>query len=382
MIFRKKILSPLIVLAENGKLTGLLLIIATVFSLAVSNSAWGSQYLAIWKITLGPSFFRESLLYWINDGLMAIFFFLVGLEIKRELLVGELSTRKQALLPVMAALGGMLFPALIFVGLNFGKETISGWAIPTATDIAFSLGVLSLLGSRVPFRLKIFLTALAIIDDLGAVLVIAFFYTEELHFNFLLLSAACLVLLLGLARMKLRWFIFYLPLGLLLWFFVFESGVHATIAGVVFAFTIPLQLIERLEHGLHRPVNFFIMPVFALANTAIALPAFSLSGFFTPLSLGIILGLVAGKSAGITAACRLAEKLKWAQLPPGVTWKQILGVAFTAGIGFTMSIFIASLSFSTVTELNWAKLSVLAGSTISALCGLMILSAKQSGRIQ
>ncbi|MBS1656832.1 MAG: Na+/H+ antiporter NhaA [Bacteroidetes bacterium] len=374
MLLRKTILNPIQELARDGRLTGILLLLMTALSLTLSNSPLGHQYLEFWHIEFGPHFFHESIVHWINDGLMAIFFFLVGMEIKRELLIGQLSDRKKALLPALAAAGGMLMPALIYVMFNINSSYLEGWAIPTATDIAFSLGVLSLVGKKVPMPLKVFLTALAIIDDLGAVLIIAIFYTSELHFTYLFLAALCFGILLLMNRMKVNHFIFYLPLGLLLWFFVFESGVHATVAGVLFAMSMPITLIEKLEHALHRPVNFGIMPVFALANTAIMLPTENLAALISPLSGGILFGLLFGKPIGIFIASFLAVKYNLAKRPSMVSWTQVFGVACTAGIGFTMSIFIAGLSFNDVFLLDEAKLSVLSGSILAALAGLLILT--------
>jgi NhaA family Na+:H+ antiporter len=377
MILRRTVFNPIQALANDGRLTGVLLIMMTAISLMLSNSPAGSRYLEFWHIEFGPAFFHESLLYWINDGLMAVFFFLVGLEIKRELLIGQLSDRRRALLPAVAAAGGMLFPALIYLSLNLHTAYHHGWAIPTATDIAFSLGVISLVGKKAPMPLKVFLTALAIIDDLGAVIIIATFYTSGLHLSYLLLSIGILVVLLLMNRYGVQRFIWYLPAGLLLWFCVFESGIHATVAGVLFALTIPLPMIERLEHLLHRPVNFGIMPIFALANTAIVLPLDNLSALISPLSGGIVLGLVVGKPAGIFLASYFSVKYHLARRPAEVNWVQVLGAACAAGIGFTMSIFIASLSFTDPVLLDAAKISVLAGSLVSAVTGLLILVFKK-----
>jgi len=376
MKITKTLLDPFTELANTGKLTGVLLILATTASLIITNTQAGYQYLDIWHFSFGPKFFFEPLELWINDGLMAVFFFLVGLEIKRELLKGQLSDRKRALLPAVAAAGGMLMPALIFASMNFQSSFMRGWAIPTATDIAFSLGILSLFGNRVPLSLKVFLTALAIIDDLGAVVIIAFFYSSEINFMCLLLGAACLAAIYVLNRFKFHRFIFYLPLGMLLWFFIFESGVHATIAGVLFAFMIPLPMIERLEHNLHKPVNYFIMPLFALANTAIVLHTDNLAQLFSTLSFGIVAGLLIGKPLGIYFFSWLAVKMKWGSLPDHIGHKHLLGIGCAAGIGFTMSIFIAGLSFADAIELDDAKLSVLAGSLLSAIAAWIILAGR------
>jgi Na+:H+ antiporter, NhaA family len=373
MVVRKHIIHPIRELAENGKLTGIMLITATFISLLLSNSDYGISYLKIWSTEAGPSFMHKSLLHWINDGFMAIFFLLAGLEIRRELLKGELSTRQTAILPVIAACGGILFPAMIFFLLNSNTENIRGWAIPTATDIAFSLGILSLLGNRVPFALKIFLTALAIIDDLAAILIIAIFYTHELHLYMLLFAALVFILVLIMNKMKVKQLRFYLLPGIFLWYFILESGIHPTVAGVLIAFTIPVNLIEGLEHLLNKPVNYLILPLFALANTAMPVSFGQAGDMISPLSLGIIAGLVIGKPAGIALASFLAVRLKFASLPAGVSWKQVIGLGLTAGIGFTMSIFIASLSFESGSTLTLAKLSILTGSFVSAIAGIVIL---------
>jgi len=301
MVVRKHFIHPIKELAENGKLTGLILIFATFFSLLLSNSDHGDSYLKFWSTEIGFHFMHKSILHWINDGLMAIFFLMVGLEIKRELLEGELSTMKQAILPVVAAFGGILFPALIFFLFNSrDPENLHGWAIPTATDIAFSLGVLSLLGKRVPFTLKIFLTALAIIDDLGAILIIAVFYSHELHIMMIMSAAAVFIILMIMNRMKIKNLYLYLLPGLVLWYCILKSGIHPTVAGVLLALTIPLNKVEEFEHFLHKPVNYIILPVFALANTAISVSIEQAGNLIAPLSLGIIVGLFIGKPAGIT----------------------------------------------------------------------------------
>ena len=374
MVFRKHFIHPIKELAENGKLTGILLIIATFLSLLWSNSDYGSFYLRIWNTDIGFSFMHKTVLHWINDGLMAVFFLMVGLEIKRELLQGELSDRKQAVLPVMAALGGIVLPALIFFLFNSGNsEAISGWAIPTATDIAFSLGILSLLGNRVPFAIKIFLTALAIIDDLGAILIIAMFYTNQLHLNMIIFAALVLIILIIMNKMNVKQVYFFLLPGLALWYFILKSGIHPTVAGVLLAFTIPVNLIIDLEHRLNKPVNYLILPIFALANTAMLISLEQTGNLFSPLSLGIIFGLFIGKPAGIFLAAFIAVRSKFASLPDDVNWKQILGLGMTAGIGFTMSIFIASLSFEKESALTLAKLAILAGSFFSAVAGILLL---------
>jgi len=369
----RRITDPIKDLAESGKLSGLLLILATILSLALSNSGRAASYLSIWHIEIGFDFLHETLLHWINDGLMAVFFFLIGLEIKRELQVGELAVKEKAILPVLAALGGMIFPALIFIIFNTRfKEHLNGWAIPTATDIAFSLGILSLLGKRAPFSLKIFLTALAIIDDLGAIVIIATFYTSVLHMMMLLFAFIFVLVLLLLNRFRVKYFIFYLIPALCLWYFILKSGIHPTIAGVVSAIFIPKEIAHKLELSLHRPVNYLILPLFALANTAIPL-TFDHSGLVSGLTFGIILGLLIGKPLGIILFSWIGVKTKISALPAGTNWKQMAGTGMLAGIGFTMSIFIAGLSFNQPAVLDISKLSILAGSTLSALCGMGVL---------
>jgi len=369
----RRITDPIKDLAESGKLSGLLLILATILSLALSNSGRAASYLNIWHIEVGFDFLHETLLHWINDGLMAVFFFLIGLEIKRELQVGELAVKEKAILPVLAALGGMIFPALIFIIFNTGfKEHLNGWAIPTATDIAFSLGILSLLGKRAPYSLKIFLTALAIIDDLGAIVIIATFYTSVLHMMMLLFAFIFVLVLLLLNRFRVKYFIFYLIPALSLWYLILKSGIHPTIAGVVSAIFIPKEIAHKLELSLHRPVNYWILPLFALANTAIPL-TFDHSGLVSGLTFGIILGLLIGKPLGIILFSWIGVKTKISALPAGTNWKQMAGTGMLAGIGFTMSIFIAGLSFNQPAVLDISKLSILAGSTLSALCGMGVL---------
>jgi len=311
--------------------------------------------------------------HWVNDLLMAVFFFLVGLEIKRELVIGELSTTRKALLPFIAALGGMLLPGLIFTAFNYSTENLHGWAIPTATDIAFSLGVLSLLGKRVPLSLKVFLTALAIIDDLGGILIIAIFYTGKIDMLYLMLSSAIMVILYFLNRRDVQSFVYYILPILFLWYFIYKSGVHATIAGVVAAFFIPTKNVEKYEHILHKPVNFFILPIFALANTTIALSADSIPHIYSRLGLGIILALFLGKSLGITTFVYLSVKTKICALHK-ISMKDIFGVSMLAGIGFTMSLFFTALSFKHPENADIARLAIIIGSTISALVGLGFLS--------
>ncbi|WP_084446726.1 Na+/H+ antiporter NhaA [Hymenobacter roseosalivarius] len=367
------IISPIRELSSSGKLSGLLLLLATAFSLAISNSAFGESYLRLWETHIGIAPLEKTMSHWINDGLMVIFFFLVGLEIKREVLYGELTNLRAALLPVVAAVGGVTAPAVIYLLCTTGTGLTHGWAVPTATDIAFSLGILSLLGDRVPFSLRIFLTALAIIDDLLAVVIIAIFYTADLNVTYLLASVGLLVVLVALNRLKIGWLPLYFLLGLALWYCVLKSGVHATIAGVLLALTIPTDAIERIEHALQKPVSYLILPLFALANTAIILSVDTLRELTTPLSLGIVLGLLLGKPIGIFGTSWLMIKTGMASLPANVNWRRLLGLGFTAGIGFTMAIFIANLSFSDASRVDLAKLAVILGSVLSALVGLFLL---------
>lgn len=369
----KIISDPIRELAESGKLSGLLLILSTMVSLALSNSGRAGAYLSIWHLEIGFDFLHLDVLHWINDGFMAVFFFLVGLEIKREITEGELASREKAVLPVLAALGGMIIPALIFFSFNYGsREHLNGWAIPTATDIAFSLGMLSLLGKKAPLSLKIFLTALAIIDDLGAILIIATFYTQDLRFDMLAISLAFILVLYLLNRMKVKYLWIYLIPAAALWYVILRSGVHPTIAGVISAFFIPAKISHDLEIRLYKPVNYWILPLFALANTAIPL-TFDASGLFSGLTTGIILGLLIGKPCGILLFSWIGVRSGLSRLPSGVKWKHLAGTGTLAGIGFTMSIFIAGLAYSEHMVLDISKLSILAGSTLSALAGIGLL---------
>jgi NhaA family Na+:H+ antiporter len=315
---------------------------------------------------------------------MAIFFLLVGLEIKRELIEGELSSLKSAALPVIAALGGMLVPALIYSVFNKGTETAGGWGIPMATDIAFALAIIAMLGKSVPTSLKIFLAALAIVDDLGAILVIAIFYTNQIHFEYLAMAGGILIILGLMNYFGVKKLVFYLIPGVFLWYFIHHSGIHATVAGVLLAFTIPTNEtdvespLEKLEHFLTTPVNYIIMPIFALANTNITFQKEMLTGLISPLGLGIIVGLFVGKTIGVTFFSWLAVKLKWADLPTGAGWKHILGLGMLAGIGFTMSIFIALLSFSEVLHVSEAKFAILTASILSGVVGFVFLKSVKS----
>ena len=333
------------------------------------------------RIGVGAAEISKPALLWINDGLMAIFFFLVGLEIKREVLTGELSSFDKAALPVLAAIGGMIVPGLVFVALNWGTvENLQGWAIPTATDIAFALGILALLGSRVPVPLKVFLLAVAIIDDLGAILIIAVFYTSELSTNALTLSMLGFALAVALNRMGVQRIAPYLIVGVFMWVFVLKSGVHATLAGVLIALTIPLKekngdkaLLLRIEHGLHPWVAFLILPIFAFANAGVGLTGLTVGDFTQPLTLGIIAGLFLGKQAGVLFVTWIGVKSGLAKLPDEVTWRHIYGVACLTGVGFTMSLFIGSLAFGNDDTMNAVRLGVVAGSVLSGLLGFVVL---------
>jgi NhaA family Na+:H+ antiporter len=417
-----------------------LLLIAVVIALVWANSPWAESYFHLWETQVGVVYgsqeFFLSLHAWVNDGLMAIFFFLVGLEIKRELMVGELSTFRKAMLPIAAAIGGMLFPGLIYTVINFGDPGQDGWAIPTATDIAFALGVLALLGRRVPVELKVFLTALAIADDMGAVLVIALFYTSELHYAGLVVAFILVAIIYVLGRLKFVNYFIYMLLAIGVWLAVHESGIHATVAGILVALVVPAkarldpdkffregvdrlkelthqewtpqsmltntlqresiqelnqaaQALEpplmKLEHALHPYVAFFILPLFALSNAGVQFSQNFRSDLFSPVSLGVILGLVIGKQVGITLFSWLAVRLGLAQLPHGVQWRQIYGLGWLGGIGFTMSLFITELAFEETQLQDQAIMGILTASLIAGVCGYFILrqflpsEAKSSG---
>ncbi len=372
---------------ESERSGGLLLLGCTILSLAVANSNWGPGYQHFWHQQADLSFagldLNFSVEQWINDGLMTVFFLLVGLEIERELYAGELSSLSNSLLPVLAALGGMLVPATIHYLFNAGTPTQAGFGIPMATDIAFTLGMLALAGNRVPYSLKIFLTALAIIDDLGAILIIAIFYSEGVDWPYLGISAGLISFLFLLSRLKIYHLAFYLLPGLVLWYCMMKSGVHPTIAGVLLAFAIPFSGENedtpsyKLQHFLHKPVAFFIVPLFALANTGIQLEQGWLAEMTTSNSLGIIAGLVVGKPAGILLFCWLAVKCANAQLPTNVKWPHLIGAAILAGIGFTMSIFICNLAFSDLALVSYSKIAVLLASFVATFLGLMVLLRMQ-----
>ena len=376
--------------------SGLVLLISAVIALIISNSNFSQLYFETLQsyllIGINNIGLKMSLQHWINDALMAVFFFFVTLEIKREFIQGELSSPKQALLPIIAAIGGMLVPALIYIYINFGNgDTINGWAIPSATDIAFSLGVLSLLGSRVPISLKVFLTALAIIDDLGAIIIIAFFYTGDLSIQYLSLLLLTFIALLILNKSGIKKFLPYLILGLILWFFTYQSGVHATISGVLLATVIPhrkkneeYSLLTKIEHNISSYVAFGIMPLFALANAGVSLDGINLESFLSPVPLGIVLGLFVGKQIGVFLFSIIAIKLKIAQMPNNANWMSFYGVGILAGIGFTMSLFIGNLAFvKNIEYIDGVKIGVLTGSLLSALIGysLLLLTAKNRKKI-
>jgi len=358
---------------------GVLLLICVAISLIIANSPAKDSFVNFLETKIGFAPINYSILAWINDALMAIFFLLVGLEIKRELVEGELSSIKSASLPVIAALGGMLVPATLYFLINRNQPTAAGWGIPMATDIAFALAIIAMLGKNVPPSLKIFLAALAIVDDLGAILVIAIFYTNQIHFEYLAISAGILLLLSLMNYFGVKRLVFYLVPGILLWYCIHHSGIHATIAGVLLAFTIPTNEtdiespLEKLEHALTTPVNYLIMPLFALANTNITFQSQMLGGLLSPLGLGIVMGLLLGKTIGVSLFSLLAVKLKWAALPTGAGWKHILGLGMLAGIGFTMSIFIALLSFSEAAHVAEAKFAILTASVLSGVLGYVFL---------
>ncbi len=366
--------------------SGLVLLISAILALIISNSDLSSLYFEILNkyLFVGINNFglKLSVLHWINDALMAIFFFFVTLEIKREFLQGELSNIKQALLPIIAAVGGMVVPALFYVVINFGDpETINGWAIPSATDIAFSLGVLSLLGKRVPLSLKVFLTALAIIDDLGAILIIALFYSGDLNIMYLSLMLVAFIILLVINKFNIKVFFPYLLIGLLLWDFTHNSGIHATIAGVLLAMTIPhrkkekdFSLLIKIEHAISPYVAFGIMPLFAFANAGVSLEGLSLSSLLDKVPLGIVLGLFVGKQLGVFVFSYVSIKLKIAQMPGNSSWYNFYGVGILTGIGFTMSLFVGNLAFvENAQYMDGVKIGVLTGSLLSTLAGYFLI---------
>ena len=367
---------------RSGSIGGILLFACVVLSLLLANSPFRHAFGSLLSLQIGSNIPHVQLRYtvsqWINDGLMAVFFLMVGLEIKRALLEGELSTFKQASLPVFAAFGGAIVPALTYLIINRNTAMADGWGIPMATDIAFALAVLSLLGKRAPPSLKIFLAALAIVDDLIAILVIAIFYSAEIHLNYLLYAAGVFIFMILANRLKIKRLAFYILPGLPLWYFIHHSGIHATIAGVLVALTIPTtesaveSPCEKLEHFLTRPVKYLIMPLFALANTNISMVPGTLNGLFDKVGMGIIAGLVLGKPVGITLTSWIVVKLGWGALPANVKWGHIVALGFLGGIGFTMSIFIALLSFSDPESQTSAKVAVLFGSTFAGIIGYIL----------
>lgn len=387
-LVKKVFIDPLITFIHDSKSIGIILLLATAVSILLANiNGFSSTYISIfhWSIDgtnhhafdWGIFHLPNSVLVIINDLFMAAFFFLAGMEIKRELVTGELSSIKQSILPVVAAIGGMLIPALIYSQFSRGTLFMNGWAIPMATDIAFTLGIASLLGNRVPVALKVFITALAIIDDLGAIIVIALFYGGQLKLLYLLLSAIIMIILLSFQKNKVKIGWYTWVLGLALWYAMFNSGIHATVAGVLFAFTIPVKQLAQLELKFHTPVYFIIMPLFALANTAIVFPEEGLAALNHSFSWGIMAGLFIGKPLGICLACYWMIKQKWANLPSQTNWHQLTGAGILAGIGFTMSIFISMLAFQDNMVQDIAKIAVLVSSVLSMIVGYFWLAAKK-----
>lgn len=375
---------------HSSSASGIMLILCVIISLIIANTNLGPGFESLLSHEIGFAndsiHLRYPLLLWINDGLMAIFFLLVGLEIKREIVEGELSSFRQASLPVLAAIGGVIAPALIYTAFNSGTPTAHGWGIPMATDIAFALGILSLLGSRVPVGLKIFLAALAIVDDLMAILVIAIFYSAELHLTYLAYAGGLFALQIIFNRLGFKNILFYIIPGIIMWYFIHHSGIHATIAGVLTALTLPTteddteSPLEKLEHSLNNPVNFIIMPIFAIANTNITFESGMIEGLAGNVGLGILLGLFLGKPIGIFLMSWLSVKLKIAELPAGTNWLHVLGLGLLGGIGFTMSIFIALLSFEGHALQTEAKFAVLAASVLSGIAGYFLLSIYNKGK--
>jgi len=386
---KHKFINPLLAFINDSRAIGVCLLVCTLISLSIANTSIGIPYLHLWQdnfqangthhLHLGLLSFPNSILTIINDLLMAVFFFMAGMEIKREMMVGELSSIQKSLLPMAAAVGGMLFPALLFTICNKGTLYKNGWAIPTATDIAFTLGVASLLGKRVPVNLKIFLMALAIIDDLGAIIVIAFFYGEPVKYLYIMGVLISIILLWALNYNKVKFGILNLLIGIILWYCMFNSGIHATVAGVVFAMFVPIKLLHPFEMKLHKPVYFLILPLFALANTAIVFPNNISAALTSSLSWGIIFGLCLGKPIGIFLTSYFLVYKKWALLPDGVSWYSLLGGGMLAGIGFTMSIFISTLAFNNIELQDIGKIATLLASLIAIIFGcLMFIIPKKN----
>ena len=379
----KQFIQPFSDFVRTNVTGGFLLLFCVVISLIAVNTSFYDTFHHFFNTEVGISVagksFNRDIHFWINDGLMAIFFLLVGLEIKRELLEGELSDIKKSSLPIMSAIGGMIVPAIVYTAFNFNTHGQNGWAIPMATDIAFAVAIISLLGNRVPLSLKIFLTALAIVDDLGAIVVIAIFYTQSLSLTYIFYAFSVLIILYLLNISRVKSLSIYIPFGILLWYFIYKSGIHATISGVLFAFMIPtnkgnhISPLEKLEHLLNKPVAYFIMPLFALSNTDIILSTGIFQSLSQPIGLGIISGLVFGKVTGIVAFAYLSIKLKLSSLPSGTNWKHLFGAGFLGGIGFTMSIFIALLSFPEIEYQALSKLAILLASVCSGAIGYLVL---------
>jgi Na+:H+ antiporter, NhaA family len=392
----ERLIRPFQEFAAREASGGILLLAATLAALAWVNSAWASSYFAVWHTTLtiglGASAFSRDLHFWVNDGLMALFFFVVGLEIKRELLAGELASLRQAALPIIAAMGGVAVPALIYSALNFNGQGAPGWGIPTATDIAFVMGIMALLGRRVPMSLKVFMMALAIVDDIAAVAVIALFYTAHIAWGALGIAAICLVALLGLNRLAVRHPLPYALLGIFLWGAILQSGIHPTIAGVLLAMTVPCGTepqvtvtemqspLLRWERALHPWATFLVMPLFALANAGIVFDGSVFKSLLQPIPLGVALGLFVGKPIGITLASWLAVRTRLSALPDGITWVQLNAAGWLGGIGFTMSIFVAGLAFTNDDMLlSTAKLGIFAASLLAGTAGSLLLLSKSRG---
>ncbi len=375
---------------ESEKASGILLIFSAVAAMILANSPLGERFIEFWHVKLGWDFgavhLRYSIGHWVNDGLMAVFFLMIGLEIEREFYIGELSDIKNARLPIFAAVGGVIIPALIHFLFNRGTATQSGFGIPMATDIAFALGVLALLGNKAPLSLKVFLTAFAIIDDLIAILVIALFYSSDFSLGYLALAAGVFFFLLLLNLRKIYWIPIYLIFGLVMWYAILQSGIHASIAGVLLAFVIPFgdggekSPSYGLQHILHKPVAFIIMPIFALANTGVLLIGGSASSFITPNTIGIFIGLLFGKPLGITLFSLLAIRTKFANLPDGITLRHLIGAGFLGGIGFTMSIFITLLAFGENDLAQTSKVAIMIGSISAGMIGYFLLNQKSNGK--
>lgn len=368
---------------ESSTGGGILLMVCVVLALIVANSPLGDSLLTLLSTQVGfeneSIHLKYSIKQWIDDGLMAIFFLLVGLEIKRELVEGELASPKKAALPIFAAVGGALLPAAIYGILNFSEDTHHGWGIPMATDIAFALAVISMLDKRVPASLKVFLAALAIVDDLLAILVIAIFYSSDLHLTYLLYAGIIFLIQIGFNKFGVKNILAYVIPGVFMWYFIHHSGVHATIAGVLTAMTLPTteddveSPLERLEHLIAKPVNFIIIPLFAFVNTAIVLSADMFGGLTSRMGMGIILGLILGKSLGILSTCWICVKSGISSLPEGAKWSHMFGVGLLGGIGFTMSIFVSMLSFSDALHIEEAKLAILVASLLAGVLGYLYL---------